>query len=411
MTPEKRLNLVLAALAVFYLIQIVLDLVWHNICGHLGVDYCAFWSSGQIANAYGYGRVYDLELLGRVELGNFPSFGDRPTFAVSPFAYLPVFLPPFQLLAILPPALGFWVWTLVNTAAFALYLRFFYRNTVKLALPTRVLAMLSLSLPVYWNLLDGQVNVWLMICVGEFMRLATAEEPLKAGLWLGGLLLKPQSLLLLGPALLFRGTRRIIAGLGISCGVLVAASLAMLGKNGMAALAQVWLGFGRGIPTNDVDSMMNWRMIGFHFSNWFSPGLGWSLAALGIVATIAAATYLWRRTIDLRSSSFAMALLGTMAATGLVAWHAHIHMAMFLIPALILVCKETSIPTKNLLESWVAVPAAAYVLVYLLASLIKLGVLPMELAISLNFLRGASEFGLNAWILAVAVKQSATQPS
>jgi hypothetical protein len=59
----------------------------------------------------------------------------------------------------------------------------------------------------------------------------------------------------------------------------------------------------------------------------------------------------------------------------------------------------------------VAVPAAAYVLVYLLASLIKLSVLPSELAISLNFLRGASEFGLNAWILAVAVKQSAIQPS
>jgi hypothetical protein len=406
MTNQRWLNLALASISVFYIAQIALDLMWHNLCGHLGVDYCAFWSAGAISTAHGYPKAYDLGLLAQIELRNFPAFGDRSTFAVSPFAYLPVFLPPFQLFAMLPAAVSFWIWTLINVAACAFYLRYFYLNTRHVPPPRRMLTMLFLSLPVYWNFLDGQVNVWLMICIGEFMRLMMSKRPFPAGLWLGGLLLKPQTLLLLGPLLLLRFPRKAFAGLLLSSAALGVASIALVGVGGLKAMLQVWLGFSTGLPTNDVDSMMNWRMIAFHLSQWLPPAVGWVTAALGTLATIAAVLPLWRNPLDLPSKSFAPVLLGTLAGTALIAWHSHIHMAMILIPPLVLLWEQDPFRSRYVLEKWVLLPAAAYLGVYVLAALIKIHAVPGALTGSINLLRGGAELTLNAWILSLVVRLS-----
>ena len=72
--------------------------------------------------------------------------------------------------------------------------------------------MLLISLPVFLNLFTGQVNVWLVVCVGEFMRASISGREFRSGLWLGGLLLKPQALLLLAAGLLMRRRARILAG-------------------------------------------------------------------------------------------------------------------------------------------------------------------------------------------------------
>jgi hypothetical protein len=403
---QRWINLALAAILGFYTIQVALDVIWNNTCGHLGTDYCAFWSAGRVATELGYAKVYDLRLLGQAQLTNFPAFGDRSTFAVSPVAYLPIFLPPFQLLSLLPPVPGFWIWTLVNTLAFALYLRFFNLKTLKIPLASRLLLMLFVSLPVYWNFLDGQVNVWLMICIGEFIRHIISDQPLKAGLWLGGLLLKPQTLFVLAAVILFRGSRKVLAGLLITSIAIIGASVALVGRNGISSMLQVWLGFAKGIPTNDVDSMMNWRMLGFHLSNWFSADLGSAAAAVGMVLTAAATIYLWRRPLVADSPGFMIALLGSLAATGLVDWHSHIHMAMILIPPLILLYQRETLVKDGLLACWVLVPAAAYFLVYILAALIRVNLIPSSLTVSINFLRGLSQFSMLVWILAEAVQSS-----
>ncbi len=399
-------NLALAACFALYLIQVALDLVWGNTCGHLGTDFCAFWSAGRAANVGGYAQAYDLGTLARIQLENFPAFGQISTFAVSPVAYLPVFLLPFQLLALLPAAAGFWIWTVLNAVGFVAYLRFFHRETVGAPLPTRLLVLLSLSLPVYWNFLDGQANVWLVICVGEFMRRALVGQSFRAGLWLGGLLLKPQALVLIALALLLQLSMRTIAGLATATAALLGSSLAMVGVSGAKATLQVWLGFARGMPTNDVDSMMNWRMLGFHLSNWFSPELGWGLAAAGMLVTVLATIYLWRRRLPWNSASFTFALSGTLAATGLVAWHSHIHMAMMLLPAMVVLMQRDRLLEDRVLEGWVLIPVAGYFLVYVLAALVKAAALPGTIAPSLNFLRGSSEFGVNAWILILAVQHA-----
>jgi hypothetical protein len=404
MSRTGWVNLALAASFIFYLIQVALDLIWKNTCGHLGTDFCAFWSAGGIANALGYAKVYDLHILAAAQQQNFPAFGDISTFAVSPIAYLPVFVIPFQMLALIPPATSFWIWTVINAAAFVLYLRFFYQQTNLQTMPWRLLSMLALSLPVYWNFLDGQVNVWLMICVGEFMRLAMAGKSLRAGMWLGGLLLKPQTLVLLGLVLMLQRSMKIMLGLFAVSTVLIGGSVALVGRAGIGSMLRVWLGFAQGMPTNDVDSMMNWRMLGFHLTNWLSPEVGWIVIVGGSAVTALAALYLWRRPIAWNSMAASGALLGTLAATCLVAWHSHIHMAMVLIPAFLLMRPQLEFSRPGLLERWVLVPTAAYFLVYVLASLAKIDILPGGITTSINIVRGGAEFAMNAWLLIVALQ-------
>ncbi len=401
MTSAGWVNLALAAFLLFYIVQIALDLVWSNYCGHLGIDYCAFWSAGRLANLKGYASAYDPAQLAGIQSTVFPAIGRG--LSVSPVAYLPVFLPPFQALALVPLTPSFWVWTLLNAACFVVYLRFFCAKMTGGPLPGRLLALIALSLPVYWNFLDGQVNVWLVICLGEFARRAALGQPFRAGLWLGGLLLKPQVLVVLVFAILLQRSIRMLAGLIAASTALLAGSLALIGLNGAIAVIQVWLRFAGGIPANDVGLMMNWRMLGMYLARWISPTFGWTLAGAGIVLTIGIALMLWRTRLDCRSSSFAFALLGTMAATGMVAWHANIHMAMILIPPVVVLAQRERILKPSILNGWSLVPTGVYMLSYVLASLIKAGVVPAGVGEILDFLRGASEFAVNAWILIVAI--------
>ena len=70
-------------------------------------DFKAFWSAGYIANVYGYPAMYDLSVLRRVSkfyLASLPH----------PFAYLPIFVLPFQGLASLPFDQAYFAWAVLN---------------------------------------------------------------------------------------------------------------------------------------------------------------------------------------------------------------------------------------------------------------------------------------------------------
>ncbi len=403
MTSANWQNLGLAALSIFYVIQIGFDLFWHNTCGHLAIDYCAFWSAGRAANLNGYPAIYHLDLLRQIQLSIFPKLPNLASFQVSPIAYLPVFIIPFQLLSDLNPLPGYFLWSMINLIILGYYLRFFIQRIVGHSLQIRLLGMVLFSLPVYWNFFNGQYNVWLVICVGEFIRAEMSDRSFKAGLWLGGLLIKPQVLILIILALSLQRAAKALAGLATSSFAILGVSWLMIGKAGFQGLIELWLGFSGGLPTNDVEIMMNWRMLGLHLGSALSPIMGWILIGLGLTATLLATIYIWHRPLNLASHSFVIAILGLMAATCLFAWHSHIHMAMIIIPPMIYLKSRNQLPDK-ILNYWVFLPAGVYAGVFLLASLITANVLPTNLNAFLNFLRGASEFGINIYLLIWVVR-------
>jgi hypothetical protein len=403
MSSRQWENLGLAALFIFYFIQVGFDLLWRNTCGHLAIDYCAFLSAGRIANTTGYADVYDIAILGQAQSGIMPHSSEISTFVVSPVAYLPIFIMPFQLFSLLAPLPSFVLWTLFNAGVLFIYMRFFIKKTTGQALQAHLLVLFALSLPVYWNFFNGQVNVWLVVCVGEFMRAAMNGKPFRAGLWMGGLLIKPQILILIGAALLLQRSFKLLAGFATASAALFVISFFLLGHKGMQQLVDLWLGFAGGLPTNDVEIMMNWRMIGLYLSNISFPLFERVITGMGMTATLLAAAYIWRKPLNFHSTNFAAALLGLLSATGLFAWHSHIHTAMMLIPPIAYLLTQKQLP-YNAFIRWVFVPAVIYTAAFLFAAVIQAGLLPANVSGLPDLFRGTSGFGANVLLLAWTVK-------
>ncbi len=400
MTSQGWQNLAAAAMAVLYAGQIALDVAWHNMFGNLGIDFGSFWSAGYIANHYGYARVYDLQLMQQVQkplvpLTNNPAF----VFHAIPTPYLAIFIAPFQLLALLPPIAALWLWMLLNLSVLLWYLNFFLKRTEATGRGRLVLLVL-ISVPVFTTLFIGQVNVWLMICAGEFLRAMTSSKRFRAGLWLGGLLLKPQTLIILVPVLLLQRSWRTIAGAALSGALLMGVSVVLAGMTGTLQLIRLWLGYAGGLPTNDVQLMMNWRMVG----NLIAPPTGTVIGIGGAVISFLAALYLWTKPLHPGSAQYRVAMAGTLAATGAVAWHSHVHMAMIMVPILLLLLAREPWVLGNRWIAWVFIPAALYFVRLLLASAMRAGALPPEINNFLDLLAGAGLFGLNLYILGWAVQ-------
>ena len=405
MTPEAWQNLALLAVAVFYVAQVGLDLIWHNLCGHLAIDYCSFWSAGHIASASGYAKVYDLNLMEQIQRSVFPRrYEVQGTFATVPTPYLPPFIVPFAFLAGLGPFVGYWVWTVFNLAVFIGYFIFFTKKTTGQPPSRRLFALILLSFPVFLDFFYGQVNIWLMVFVGEYMRAELDGKPFRAGLWLGGLLIKPQYLALIGIALLMQRSIKALAGLAVSSLVIMAVSYAMVGSAGFVAMIQLWLGYTSGLPATGPNVMMNWRMLGLFLEGLFNAPWVWPLMFAGMAVTAIAGLYLWRHPVDWHSWSSPVVLLGILAATGAVAWHSHISTQTILIPPLIYLNQPRNRLPKNALLLWVIIPPIFQFGVLVLGGLAQGGVLTGNVADWQNLLSAIVPFGFNLYFLAWAIQ-------
>ncbi|HEU0294359.1 MAG TPA: glycosyltransferase family 87 protein [Anaerolineales bacterium] len=398
------LNVALMAVAIFYLTQIGLDLlIWKTMCGNLGGDYCAYWSAGKVANEYGYSEMYKLERLEEFQKPFAPA--DLP-FDIRPVAYLPVFILPFQVLARVNVFAGYGIWALINLAGCVVYLRFFVSRSIRQKLDRRLLLLILLSLSMFSNLFFGQINIWLTICIGEHLRAALSGKPFQAGLWLGGLLIKPHYLILIGLVLLIQRYGKMLTGFMVSATLITSISFLMAGVEGLKHLSRLWLGYASSLPTADPFIMMNWRMVGLNLTDYFGATLAWLIATLGMILTFGMFVYLWRKPILINSTFYPIALLGTIAATTALAWHSHIFSGTILLaPLAYLVQKRDEIP-QTLVTRWFLIPPAAQFLAVLLAVIVRESGLPNNLGNLLNFVYSGGQLAVNLSLLYWATVKS-----
>ena len=406
---REWVNLAVAAVLVFYVAQIALDLVWGTVCGHIAADYCATWATARIANTLGYSRIYDVQLIATIERSLFPTGADPALFVATPSPYLAIFVPLFQPFALLPPAAGYILWTLLNVSALLLYLRFLGSKLAGRPPSTRFLVLIMASLPVFFTVFYGNAAVWLMICVGEFLRAMVSGHEIRAGLWLGGLMLKPPLLVLLGLVLLAQRAYRVLASLSASSGAMIGATYLIVGPAGFAQMLAIWGRSTVGQPSDGVESMMNWRMLAANLSPFTSSWAAWGLAAVGMVLTLAIALRVWRRQPDPASDAFPVAYSGIFAATTVVAWHSHVHTAVVLIPAL-MVLHERKILPQWLLYAWCVAPALLFIAILLPENLIRLNLLPNSAMHLVFLMRGGGELGVSLLVFLWAARRATLGP-
>ena len=404
---EKWINLAVAGLLTYYAAQVILNILWGNLFGDLGIDFGSFWSAGHLANQFGYSSVYNIELMGQTQRQLLPERALAISgLGVIPTPYLPVFLLPFQLLALLPPAPAAALWMALNLAGSILYLRRFSRRLAGRPLEFRLLLLVMASAPIFLNIFTGQVNLWLMICVGEFLLARRSGKPFQAGLWLAGLLLKPQTLVLIVPAVLWQRWKKTTLGMLAGAAAVIAGSWVLAGSEALRQLANLWLGYAGGLPTNDPQLMMNWRMIGFHLAGLAGPTWANFVVIAGMLATAGAALALWSRPLGTDSTKLTVASLGLFAATCTVAWHAHAHMAMLLIPPLLALVLQPRPVAQRAFLWWILLPAALYVIRTILASIMRLGAMGEAAYSLLDILAGIGLLAMNLILLGWTLRQS-----
>jgi hypothetical protein len=259
----------LTYLLVFTVMQIRLE-GWCTAC-----DYCAFLSAGRAINAGQFADIYNLNILESFQREIFTAANSMsPEFEVLGILYLPIFILPFRLFALLGLKTGLFLWMGINILGLVFYLRFFVNKLFGHRPGAQLLLILMLSLPVYQTIFYGQVNLLLVIAVGEFIRALLSKKPVLAGIWLAGLLIKPHLLILILPFLLIQRQFKALGGFAVAALSVGGVSLALVGWEGLIQLKDAVLAAAAGGVASNPMFMMNWRMLGIYLSSFTQPLAG-----------------------------------------------------------------------------------------------------------------------------------------
>ena len=375
LSRESWQNLIIIVILFLIVLSFVVLFINSEMCEILGVDYCAFWSGGRVMNERSIADVYNLSVLTHYQQKTYTLANISPTsIEVFPLPYLPVFIMPFSLLSLIHLPYSYLVWTFINLIGFFLYLQFFTRKLIGRSLSIRLGFLILLSLPMITNVREGQLNIWLGICAGEFLRAFLSGKHYAAGLWLGGWLLKPQLLVVMIPFLIVRRSFKVFLGFITAAFALVLVSLGLIGFDGFFNLANILLMSSEGNAASYTQFMMNWRMVGWHLASVTTSSIGLALSIIGSIITIGASLFFFSKPVNRNPIKTALAFLGISAATTVATWHVHIHTAIILLPPMIYLLMKNHF-NKNIFLTWVILPTSAMLLSYILLILIEVGLI------------------------------------
>ncbi len=259
-----------------YVVRVVQS---RGIFDYIALDYRANRSAGEMLPEHGLGAPYDYDLLDTRQRLLYEQYVSEKEKTQAAFFFVPVpYPPPFTLLfypsTLLPPITGYLAWTLSHLLALAFY-QVRLARVFGIRNPTSLILAVCLSMPAFIHLLMGQISVWLLIFFGEAIINFSRNRMFRSGLFLGLLIVKPQSLPLILPALLLARQWRVLAGVAACWAIIAGLTL---------PFAPQWLpGFIDNIlrsagSTGDEmaifpSSMINWRAFGLLSAKVLPAGL------------------------------------------------------------------------------------------------------------------------------------------
>ncbi|MBW8010804.1 MAG: DUF2029 domain-containing protein [Chloroflexi bacterium] len=347
-------------LFIFYIYFVTVTISSQGFFGYIGSDYRAYRAAAIISRSDGFSEVYDLakhDSIQRPLYDVYAEEGSQISYVTLPTPYFPLFISSFAILSILDPIPNFVLYTAFNVILLGSYLVRFLK-AVDYKRGYWFVAPLALSLPSFFNIQFGSMNVWLLIFMGEAIIALSRENNFNAGMWLGGLLLKPQTLILLVPGMLIGKRFRMLAGLTITGLLVLLFSTLIAGFDGIRNMAELILLYPRDFP----EVMMNWRGLAVNLDRSLPTQLSWGIAIIGMVLTAGLAFSLWRVPLSSSSKQFQIVLLGTYGATGVVTWHSHVYLALPIVVLLISTYGNHMLHAR-VLHLWVLAPAAIFALV------------------------------------------------
>lgn len=353
------------ALCMFYIGLLSRDVLSGPAEIHFG-DYISYWTVGRIADTLGYSKIYDLTLLQRLQYLTLQSTEVYASVSQSeviamPVPYFSFFIIPFQYLSRINIDTSYWLWLVLNIIALIGYVIYFHRQINPLYDVGRrqifYLLLILLSFSVYLNTSSGQINILLLIFIGEFIRNLKGNNKISAGIWLSGLILKPQMLILIVPIILLKRWWKVFIGFLSGFVVILFISFLLSGVSGFQDLLSLYTTWGVGNFINSPMGMVNWRMIG-EYINLLTENttLGLVISLIGIAFTLGAVYTFTKGLSNGRDLDWDISMMGIMFATIVISWHSHLHMTIVMIPLLMINLYNRVLPEKMLLLWSILIP-------------------------------------------------------
>lgn len=357
------------------------------LCAQMGTDFRGYYAIAHSIWQEGFAAGYDAEtqaeyqaaLLQRCPVGTL-----QDPLPVS-VPYLPAFVLLFLPLPLLEFSTSYLVWSVLNLTALSLYLVYFvhsYGERVK----ARRVAQFVICLPVIANLFLGQMNVWLVICLGEFARAWQHGQKMRGGAWLAMMLLKPHTLILLLPGLIVSQSWTVLLGFLAGMVLVVGVSLLLAGLPGLAGSWAV-VGQFADPAFSTAPTMMNWRAVAYNLGTSLPGWAALGISIAGMALTVGLLFGIWRHSAQPASVStpegISYWIIVAYTATCAVTWHSHFYLWMPLLPFLLLLDARQKLPSP-LLALWVFGPPVLYLAAYALLpeqsrNLLGLGMLGFNL--------------------------------
>ena len=354
-------------------------------CAYPGTDFRGYYASAHIIWRSGFSAVYNPEMQ-RDTQAELPircpdgSMAAPRMMVMVP--YLPVFINLFLPLPGMDYSWSYITWTLITIAGMIFYLRHFL-NALDMPVSWLQLFQWLICLPFLANLTLGQSNLLLVICLGEFTlamlramssgKQGNTDQQKISGLWLSGLLLKPLSLILLIPGLVVGRRWKTLAAFTVSGMVMFVVSYLLAGGSGLIGTLVVSKQFSAG-TFQTAPGMMNLRSLALNLEQVIPGWLAWGFAILASVFIFGIVLQFWwdyysvpkrklwtQIDLNLQTRQFLTLILITYTATCAIAWHSHYYMLMPLIPILLALDYQHTIPS-TLLALWILAPPAVYLL-------------------------------------------------
>lgn len=208
---------------------------------YVGVDFRLIYASGQIIRYHGFGDVYNFDVQRKYQIilyNDFSHFneGQSMPFWPHPIPYLPFFLVFLVPLSYIHPLQSFFVWTIFNLIFSMGYLIIWLKRIrckVKDRTGLTILILILLSIQSFLNLTFGQVNIILLIAIGETLFNLTQGKYTTAGFWIGFGWIKPQAILLIIIVFLLRRNWHFITGFTYSSIIISITSMLLAGWKGI----------------------------------------------------------------------------------------------------------------------------------------------------------------------------------
>jgi hypothetical protein len=334
-------------------------------CAYLGTDFRGYYAAAQIARQRGFDQVYDQAIQEEYQSTLLMKCPGAPAWA----PLLPVYMPylPVYVLVVLPLtyldySTSYLLWVLLNLLGLLAYLLYFSRSMGVKANLKRSLQW-SLCVPLLSNLALGQMNVFLVIFVGEFILAYSRGRQTLSGFWLAAMLMKPHTLVILLPGLVISQNWRVLYGFSTGALIVLVSSIFIGGVDGVGASIQMATQFA-GPLIQTAPSMMNFRALALNLESVGLDRFAWAIAIFGMALSSGLVFYLWRQKAPVKGISFILLTVATLAATFAVTWHSHFYLLMILLPALLYLDSNGCIPLSGRWV-WIAGPPLLYLLLYL----------------------------------------------